>query len=361
MADHWRLSIRRSNIAEARIEAAAPAPLAPGQVRFALKRFALTANNVTYATFGDAMKYWEFFPAGDAEHGLLPVWGFADVVESDVEGVAPGERFYGIWPAATEAVLTASQVRPTGFHDASPHRVGQADAYLTYRRSSADPGYDPAREAAQMTLQPLYLTSYLLHRYLRRENAFGARRVFLTSASSKTAIALAELLRTEPIDGLSVHALTSARSQAFVDGLGLYDAITLYDAIGALDPAIPSAIVDFAGSREVNRALHTRLGDALAMNIRVGGAHWADSAPPSDLPGPKPSFFFAPTHYDIERKADGSATFHQHMTQAWVRFAQQSPGWFDFVSRQGGEGCRQIYNALVAGTADAKAAWSIEV
>jgi len=56
-------------------------PLAEGQARFRIDRFALTSNNVTYGAFGDAMRYWDFFPTGDATTGCIPVWGFADVVE----------------------------------------------------------------------------------------------------------------------------------------------------------------------------------------------------------------------------------------------------------------------------------------
>ena len=36
--------------------------LADGEARLRVDLFALTANNVTYAVFGDAMRYWSFFP-----------------------------------------------------------------------------------------------------------------------------------------------------------------------------------------------------------------------------------------------------------------------------------------------------------
>src|SRR5690242_13818907 len=68
--------------------------LAPGRVLLAIDAFALTANNVTYAVFGDAMRYWQFFPAHD-EWGRIPVWGFADVVRSAHDDVPVGERVYG--------------------------------------------------------------------------------------------------------------------------------------------------------------------------------------------------------------------------------------------------------------------------
>ena len=73
--------------------------------------FALTANNVTYGAFGEAMHYWDFFPTGDAETGCIPVWGFATVRESLVDGVDVGERFYGYWPMADEVILAAGARR----------------------------------------------------------------------------------------------------------------------------------------------------------------------------------------------------------------------------------------------------------
>jgi hypothetical protein len=48
-----------------------------------IDRFAFTANNITYAVVGDQFGYWQFFPpTGDEvkDWGILPVWGFADVV-----------------------------------------------------------------------------------------------------------------------------------------------------------------------------------------------------------------------------------------------------------------------------------------
>ncbi|NJR52879.1 MAG: DUF2855 family protein [Leptolyngbyaceae cyanobacterium CSU_1_3] len=36
------------------------------------------------------MMYWNFFPAPDG-WGRVPVWGFADVVESTTDGIAPDE------------------------------------------------------------------------------------------------------------------------------------------------------------------------------------------------------------------------------------------------------------------------------
>ena len=114
--------VERQKLAQTRWVHADPAPLAAGEVRLAVDSFALTANNITYAAFGDAMNYWGFFPTGDTATGCIPVWGFADVTESRCDGVAVGERFYGYWPIADEVVLQPARVNDAGFFDGAAHR-----------------------------------------------------------------------------------------------------------------------------------------------------------------------------------------------------------------------------------------------
>ena len=80
--------------------------LEEGHVRLSVDKFALTANNITYAAFGDAMNYWGFYPA-EGGWGHIPVWGFGSVLESRCHGVAVGEKFYGYYPMSSKACFTA--------------------------------------------------------------------------------------------------------------------------------------------------------------------------------------------------------------------------------------------------------------
>ena len=75
-------------------ENATPA-LVDGEALLRVDRVGLTANNVTYAVLGEApFRYWNFFPT-EPGLGLVPLWGFAEVVASTVEGVEVGQRVYG--------------------------------------------------------------------------------------------------------------------------------------------------------------------------------------------------------------------------------------------------------------------------
>lgn len=354
----WALAIDKSNIASAKLVETASAPLSEGQIRLAIKRFALTSNNVTYAAFGEAMRYWEFYPA-EAGTGRLPVWGFAEITESQAEGLEPGERIYGYFPAADEVVLSVAGIKPGSFVEVSPHRAELAAAYNRYSRCAADPGYVEALEATQMVLQPLFITSFLIDLYLRDHNFMGAGQVTLTSASSKTALALAHMLHANPPEGVQVEALTSSRNAKFVQETGYYDVISTYDAIESFKDEPRRLVVDFAGNSDVNRALHTRLEHSLIGNIRVGGAHWEQSAPPSELPGPKPEFFFAPTHAQDRLKAWGPEEFGRRYGGAWIDFAKRGQSLFTEQVLEGGEGCLKAYKDLISGHFDAAAAMTV--
>ena len=86
------LQVRRNRLDDVRVASHAAPALADGQVLFAVDKFALTANNITYGVVGDMLGYWKFFPA-DGDYGKIPVWGFGVVIESRCAGINTGERF----------------------------------------------------------------------------------------------------------------------------------------------------------------------------------------------------------------------------------------------------------------------------
>lgn len=357
---NWALSIARDAIADVILVEEAPRVLAAGEVRLAVRRFALTANNVTYAAFGSAMRYWEFFPGEDGR-GRLPVWGFAEVAETRTDELEVGERIYGYFPAGSELIVRPGKIDSASFVDCAQHRAELPPAYNRYVRCAADTGWSPAREPAQMVLQPLFITSFLIAYFLREEGAFGAQTISLTSASSKTAIALAWLLKAMPVEGTRVQAMTSAGNADYVRELGLYDDICLYDAIETLPLDESYTLVDFAGNGAANTRIHTHLDDRLKANVRVGGAHWEKSAPVSGLPGPQPQFFFAPDHARARIKNWGQDVFEAKYRAGWDGFVDAASGYFDYVEAEGGEGALSVYEALIKGGFPARRAETIRV
>jgi hypothetical protein len=339
-------------------------PLADGEARLHVHSFALTSNNITYAAFGEAMKYWDFFPTGDAHWGCIPVWGFAEVVESRAGGVPVGARCYGYWPMGRYLVVTPKRVRKHGFDDGAEHRAALPAVYNQIQFCAADPGYDPAQEAQQALLRPLFVTSFLIDDFLADADFFGAQQLLLSSASSKTAFGTAfclSLRRGGP-HARRVIGLTSTGNVAFCRSLGCYDEVLAYDALPTLARDTPSVYVDFAGTAALRRAVHGHFGDALRYSCSVGGTHWDELGGGRDLPGPRPTLFFAPSQV-AKRSAPppdgwGAAELQARIAGAWAMFMQPvndpAAPWLRVRSASGTQAVLDALQALLDGRLDAR-------
>jgi len=349
--------VRKDRIAEARVRDDVDVALADGQVRVALDRLALTANNVTYAAFGDRMDYWRFFPNGEDGWGVLPAWGFGSVVQSLHPGVAVGERLYGFWPLSAHAILSPGRLSAAGFQDAAPHRAGLHPLYNQYARCSAAPFYTAQREGAQAILRPLFTTSWLLDDFLAEQQAFGARRVLLSSASSKTAYATAWLLARRA--HLEIAGLTSAANRAFCDSLGCYHRVLAYADIAELDSDTPAVYLDFAGDARLRRSIHERWGARLRHSSAIGGTHHTALGAADGLPGPRPTLFFAPAQAEKRRQQWGGAALQERIVQDWHAFldhALSGPApWLQVHEHTGPQAVQHTYAELVAGRGDPRA------
>ena len=347
--------INRKDLRQTRWLNGDSAALSDGQVRMRIASFALTSNNVTYAAFGDAMNYWSFFPTGDAATGCIPVWGFADVSESRVEGVAVGERFYGYYPIADEVVLQPVRISPAGFFDGAEHRRELHAVYNQYTRCSTDSGYLAPLEAQQMLLRPLFITSFLIDDLLADNHFFGATTVVLSSASSKTAYGTAHCLalRRGTPNAVKVVGLTSAANLAFTQSLGCYDEVLSYDAVTTLPAATPTVYVDFSGSVAVRASVHAHWGDKLMYSYSVGGTHWSELGSGKGLPGPRPTLFFAPAQVKKRMVDWGAAGMQQRTAAAWQGFMKpvtdKEHPWLRVVHGHGPEQVTSTYLALLDG------------
>lgn len=330
------------------------APLQPGETLLRVDRVAVTTNNITYAAFGDAMKYWDFFPTGEAGWGHMPVWGFAEVVASEVEGVAVGERFYGYWPIASHLRMQPMRVTARGFYDGAEHRLGLTSAYNQYTRTSADPAYRAADENWQMLVRPLFITSFMLADFLSDNAFFGAERLVFSSASSKTAFGTAFCLQGQ--EGIERVALTSERNSAFVQGLGCYERTVAYGELEALDTAVPTLYVDFSGDEGLRARVHHHLGEALVYDCYAGSAQNTNYLRDTALPGPAPVFYFAPVQIR-KRNADwGPEVVNQKFNAAQRAFIDRISDarrpWMQVQEHAGFAAAQALVEDLHAGRID---------
>lgn len=336
----------------------APGPgaieLQPDQLLMRIDKFAFTSNNVTYAAFGEAMSYWNFFPA-PLGWGRIPVWGFGDVIESRHQAVRPGERFYGYLPMSTHVVLQPERAAESGFYDGAPQRKGLHAVYNQYARCATDPAYDPGREDEQMLLKPLFVTSFLIDDFLSDNDFFGARSVVLSSASSKTAYGTAFQLsrRGEAGERPAVIGLTSAANVAFVEGLGCYDRVLSYDQIESLARDVPFVYVDMAGNAALRSALHHRYADSMKYSCAVGGTHWDALGAAGKLPGPRPTLFFAPAQIKKRAQDWGPVQLQQRLAQAWLQFLGAAGAWMRVIHGRGPAAVERVYLEVLEGRAKA--------
>jgi hypothetical protein len=339
------LEVKKSDWAETRFVEEPLPKLGAGQVLFRVDRFALTANNISYALSGDMLGYWRFFPAAEG-WGRIPVMGFADVIGSTHVGVKEGTRCFGFYPMGRHLVIQPGAVSAGQIVDAAPHRDGLAPAYAQYLPTTGDAVYSEKREDQILLMRGLFMTSFLADDYLAERDYDGARTVLISSASSKTSIALAFQVK----QGRRARSvgLTSPRNAEFVRKLGFYDEVVLYDEIPEL-PKQPAVFVDMAGDGAVTAALHHHYGDALKIDCTIGATHWSAERSSDALPGPKPEFFFAPSQIVKRSKDWGPQGFATRLGGAWTKFVDASDGWLRVVRSEGSDALTRVYQETLAG------------
>lgn len=350
-----RLMTRKADLGDT-LKAALPdpGPLAEGEVELALDRFSLTTNNITYAAYGDAIGYWKVFPTGRDDYGLMPVWGFADVTASRAEGVEVGARVFGYFPMADTLVVQAEKISRGGFADASPWRKAVPDIYNRYVLCAADRHYVPELENSEALFRPLFITSYTAVDFLRDNGFFGAKRIVVSSASSKTAYGSSWCLEGDDVE---VIALTGQRNRAFVEGLGAYDAVHGYDAVEELPTDQPTLYLDLAGDPVLRRRVHAHFGEALTYDCLVGSTQSDDfTQDDPELTGPKAVFFFAATCLDQHRERGTLHAFYERFLADQKTFFERvvdpaSP-WIRIVEHRGLEAAADVVRALADGASD---------
>jgi hypothetical protein len=355
-----RLQSNKSALEETRIVEASAPELRPGEALLRIGRLAITSNNVTYAAFGDVdhLRYWSFFPTGDDSWGHMPAWGFADVLQSTVPGLEPGERFYGYWPIVSQLVVQPVRVGERGFYDGMAHRQVLTSAYNQYQRVRTDAAYRREHESYQALLRPLFLTSFMLADFLEDNAFFGAKQVVLSSASSKTAYGTAFCLEGQR--SIELIALTSASNVGFVQGLGCYRRTFSYEALQPLSSSTPTLYIDFAGSAELRRRVHEHFGTSLVYSCYAGSAQSHDhiNKDQQSLPGPKPEPYFAP--YQIKKRnadwgpAEVTRRFNDAQFDFIERVSEPTRPWMVVKEHQGFPAAQQLVRDIVSGRIDPK-------
>lgn len=349
------LLVARDDFAQTRwMHGSLPEP-ADGEVLATVERFAFTANNMTYAAFGADMRYWDFFPA-DAGFGRIPVWGTGRVIRSRNEVLPEGETIYGYVPMSSHVVLRPAAIRPHAFVDGAPHRATLPATYNEYVRLAQDATYDPAQADLHLVLRPLFALAFFIGAWLQENALFGASTVIVSSASSKTALAIGSVLRDA---GVATLGLTSPANRAFVESVGVFDRVADYERIEALDRT-PVVYVDIADNPDIRRRVHERFREQLRHSSRAGFTHGLTGGHEA-LPGPEPAFFFTPTHILALRKAWGPDVLRERLIASQRRvFARLAPH-LRIRTGAGPQEVESAYHAVRTGRTTPQEAWILSV
>ncbi len=245
---------------------------------------------------------------------------------------------------------------PFGFIDAAPHRADLPRTYNEYRLIDRDPNIDKRDADAFLALRPLFILGFFLAERLAEGAFFGARRVIVSSASSKAAAALAHQLGAR----VEKFGLTSERNLAAVADTGLFDRALAYSAI-ADDQGLaahPAVFVDIAGDPAIADRLTRRLGSALVRTLSVGAtrgdAAQFRSSPDRGAEGDT-EFFFAPAHILRFREQWGAPVLRERLAEAWERFVGTVRERLTFRVYSGRADIAGAYDQVARGDAPADA------
>ena len=322
-----------------------------GEVLVKVDRFAFTANNITYAVMGDQLRYWQFFaPKGTQpeQWGIIPVWGFADVIESNSDELPIGERLFGYFPPASELVLKPAKVTQTSMMDASEHRSHLPPSYNLYQRVNHEPGYDRANDDSRMLLFVLHLTAFCLQDLLKSNDWFDAEQIVIVSASSKTSTGLAYGLKANK-DAPAVIGLTSEQNLDFVQSINAYDSVLSYEDIEQIDASKPTAIIDMSANTDVLSRLHTHLGDNMRYTSNVGLTHWEEPRDTTGIIKERSHQFFAPSYIQQLMKQLGMQEFNKQSMRFVMHSAVKTQEWLQSKQLDGVKGLSEVYEDICAG------------
>jgi hypothetical protein len=294
MTQSIQLWINRSNCRQTKVVEQTIPALDDGQILVEIDKFGLTANNVTYAIVGDMIGYWNYYPTGENGWGKVPVWGCCNVVASTHSDIQVGERLWGFLPMDSHTILTPSHITDSRFVDVSPYRQELPALYNGYSRTASEPPIMRELENERCLMFPLFATSYILYDYLLDNDFFGASQVLIGSASSKTGFGLAKMLHDDADIEVKVVGITSPKNKDFVESLNCCDQIVTYGDEASIDCEQATAYIDMSGDANLRGKLHNHLQQKMVHSSMVGASHWESRGNAGELPGAKPSIFFAP-------------------------------------------------------------------
>ena len=224
-----------------------------------------------------------------------------------------------------------------------------------------------------MLYRPLYWTSFWCEDWLFNSNyRGGAKLIFISSASSKTAFCLAYRIKIRmrnkeiPTD-TRIIGLTSKRNVGFVRRLGLYHEVVSYDDINekSFAPGVKTIYADVAGSDKLNKKLLAVQGPIFVAAIKLGMSNvtptkldvtnvWTKNTKlevtADGLICTKAlefETFFMVEWLAVRVKQLSVKEFVEMRTEAWKQLLVDAKGWVEITRVHGGEKVKAAYDTAL--------------
>ena len=284
----------------------------PGQVEVHIVKLAMTANSCTYSVCGGAPLFTlSNFPVPDGtledgarSYARVPCWGTGVVTASQCASVPVGQRIYGYLPMSPTCLLQPTQVSQTKgtFVDGAPARSQIIKNYRQYSTRPVHASGTPLtadEEDFHTSSGTVFSTGWSLPFFATKLSP-APTALLVTAASSRTSIAAAHATRFHGELKADVIGLTSSKNLKFVQSLGLYDQVVLYDALETqLVETRKVAVMDVAGNVELLERLYALYGPNIVDYQKIGLAHLGqpELGRPPNLP--RMSGLVLPQDYNI--------------------------------------------------------------
>jgi len=275
-----------------------------------------------------------------------------------------GERVFGYFPPANFLIVDPVKVSTSSFSDGKEHRKELPPVYNNYVRLNAENDYDKSMDDIRALLFPLHITAFCLCDALEEQSYEGASQVLIVSASSKTAIGLAQGL-AETDESPNIVGLTSSDNLQFVESLGCYDQVISYNDLESINNA-SSMMVDMSSNQEVLSAVQNQLKGDLLKCLTVGMTHWdkrgsANEALAKAELQDRTEFFFAPAHIQKRIRDWGHEGYAEKTNAFMAKRAEQSNDWMQIKRIKGLDNFSETYKEVVAGNINPNEGIIVEV
>jgi len=191
----------------------------------------------------------------------------------------------------------------------------------------------------------------LNYHFLKDNDCFGAAQIAITSASSKTGLGLAYLLKKNQAEhGKKIIGLTSPRNIAFVKNTGYYDEVIAYADVENQMPNDATTIVDMAGNSKLLLSVSALLEDKLKFVSLIGYTDWLAEKDFKKVPNSK--FFFAPSFAQIKYQEWGVEKTNQVVAEQLSLFIKEASEWLTLEFIENNNDLTKLYLEMLQGKVD---------